>query len=126
MSPLTRWFIKIGMIYLVAALLMGVGLATRAVWQWPRFMAALGPIYFHLFMLGWVAQLIFGVVYWMFPKYTKAKPHGSEGLWQVTFWLLNVRLLGRIVSEPMRTLNLQSGWGWLLALSAVMQYVSPF
>lgn len=124
MPSLTRWFIKVAMVYLAAALLLGAGLAARSIWPLPPLIAALGPVYFHLFMLGWVAQLIFGVVYWMFPKYSKEKPHGSEGLWQATFWLLNVGLLLRVVAEPMQTLRPEAIWGWLLALSAVLQWLA--
>ena len=122
MPPLTRWFIKISMVYLVAALLIGAVLSGRTLWSLPSFLAALGPVYFHLFMLGWVSQLIFGVIYWMFPKYTREKPHGSEGLWQATFWLLNTGLLLRVVAEPMQTISGQPGWGWLVALSALLQW----
>ena len=115
MPPLTRRFIKIAMLYLLAALLAGLALAVRSFWLLPPFLAALGPVYFHLFMVGWVAQLIFGVVYWMFPKYSQARPHGHEGVWQATFWLLNAGLLMRVVSEPMLTLTAGPGWGWAVA-----------
>jgi cbb3-type cytochrome oxidase subunit 1 len=124
MPPLTRWFIKIALLYLIAALLLGIALAARPVWTLPPFIAVLGPVYFHLFMVGWVTQVIFGVVYWMFPKYSKEKPHGSEGLWQATFWLLNLGLLLRLVSEPMQTLSPATFWGWSLALSAVLQWLA--
>lgn len=124
MPSLTRWFIKIAMIYLVAALLVGAALAARSMGSLPAVIAALGPVYFHLFMVGWVTQLIFGVIYWMFPKYSKEKPHGSEGLWQATFWLLNGGLLLRIGAEPLQTLQPQASWGWLLALSALLQWLA--
>lgn len=124
MPLLTRWFIKVAMVYLVAALLVGTILAVRSLWTLPPMLAALSPIYFHLFMVGWVTQLILGVIYWMFPKYNKERPHRSEGLWYVTFWLLNVGLLLRVVSEPLQTLQPVALWGWLLALSAVLQWVA--
>jgi cbb3-type cytochrome oxidase subunit 1 len=124
MPPLTRWFIKIALLYLIAALLLGIALIARPIWTLPPFIAALGPVYFHLFMVGWVTQVIFGVVYWMFPKYSKEKPHGSEGLWQATFWLLNLGLLLRLVSEPIQVLSPATFWGWSLALSAVLQWLA--
>jgi hypothetical protein len=58
MPPLTRWFIKAGLVYFVAALLVGMVLAAQAVWNLPRIATTLGPVYFHLFMVGWVTQLI--------------------------------------------------------------------
>ncbi|HEX9925364.1 MAG TPA: hypothetical protein VGD99_22090 [Anaerolineae bacterium] len=60
----------------------------------------------------------------MFPKTSKEKPHGSEGLWWATFWLLNVGLLLRIVSEPAQVLGSEPVWGWLLALSALLQWLA--
>jgi cbb3-type cytochrome oxidase subunit 1 len=124
MPSLTRWFIKISLVYLVTALLIGAALVGRSLWSLPPFLTAMRPIYFHLFMVGWVFQLILGVIYWMFPKYTRENPHGSEGLWQATFWLLNAGLLLRLVAEPMHTLSVRPVWGWLLALSAVLQGVA--
>jgi len=124
MPPLTRWFIKIALLYLIAALLLGIALVARPILTLPPFIAASGPVYFHLFMVGWVTQVIFGVVYWMFPKYSKENPHGSEGLWQATFWLLNLGLLLRLVSEPMQTLSPAQFWGWSLAFSAVLQWLA--
>jgi hypothetical protein len=124
MPPLTRWFIKLSMLYLGAALLIGVALAGRAIWPMPPGVGALSPAYFHLFLFGWVTQLIFGVVYWMFPKYSQENPHGSERLWQAIFWLLNVGLLLRVLSEPAQILSDRAVWGWVLALSAVLQWLA--
>lgn len=84
MPPLTRWFIKTGLIYFVAALLVGVLLMLQSVVELPSIVAALTPVYFHLFMVGWVAQLIFGITYWLFPTYTKEQPRGNEQLARAT------------------------------------------
>lgn len=124
MPSLTRWFIKSAFVYFVAALLVGVALATRSLSDLPLLLTALGPGYFHLFMLGWVTQLIFGVVYWMFPKYSREQPHGSERLWLATYWLLNIGLVLRLLSEPLLTTYAHPTWGWLLALSAVLQWLA--
>jgi hypothetical protein len=124
MPVLTRWFVKSALAYFVGALLLGVGVALPAVLPVPPAVGALGPVYFHFFMVGWVAQLIFGVVYWMFPRYSKAHPRGSETLGWATCGLLNVGLLVRAVAEPLHALQPAQGWGWLLALSAVLQWLA--
>ncbi|HEX9924782.1 MAG TPA: hypothetical protein VGD99_19155 [Anaerolineae bacterium] len=46
MPPLTRWFIKLSMIYLVAGLLVGLLLAARSVWSMPPAVGTLAPVYF--------------------------------------------------------------------------------
>ena len=124
MPPLTRWFIKSAFLYFVAALLVGAVLVSRPLWNQSPLITVLSPIYFHLFMLGWVTQLIFGVVYWMFPKYSREQPHGNERLWLATYGLLNLGLLLRAVSEPLGTLYPQPLWSWLLAVSALLQWLA--
>ena len=63
MPPLTRWFIKTAFVYLVATLVIGLALAADRIWSVPSFISALSPIYFHLFMVGWVLQLISGATF---------------------------------------------------------------
>jgi len=123
MPPLTRWFVKSSLIYLIAALIVGAVMALQGVLPLPAGLAALGPAYVHLFMVGWVSQLIFGVVYWMFPKYSRAKPRGSEGLGWATYGLLNAGLILRVVGEPLIALRPEAGLGWLLALAALCQWL---
>ena len=105
MPVLTRWFVKSALAYFVGALLLGVAVTLPAVLPAPPAVGALGPVYFHFFMVGWVAQLIFGVVYWMFPRYSKKHPRGSETLGWATYGLLNVGLLVRAVAEPLHALQ---------------------
>ena len=123
MPPLTRWFLKSGLLYFVAALLVGVLLAAQAVFPLPAAVAALGPVYFHLLMVGWVTQLIFGIAFWMFPKFSAERPRGSEGLGWTTFWLLNVGLPLRVLGEPWLAVRPGATPAGLLALSAVLQWL---
>ncbi|HRO25568.1 MAG TPA: hypothetical protein PLR07_14870, partial [Promineifilum sp.] len=71
MPPLTRWHIKSAFIYLAAAMLLGIGLAMGAVVQIPNWLSYLSPSFFHLIMVGWVTQMIIGVIFWMFPIVTR-------------------------------------------------------
>ena len=124
MPPLTRWFIRTALTYLVAALLAGLGLALGQVVALPPVFGALQPVYFHLLMVGWVTQLIFGVVVWMFPKYSSEQPRGNERLGWATYILLNAGLLLRALGEPLIAAQPASGAGWLLAGSAVLQFLA--
>ena len=63
MPRLTRIFIKTSLVYLVVALAVGMLLALAQARPMPPITAQLRPVYFHLFMVGWVTQLIFGVGY---------------------------------------------------------------
>jgi cbb3-type cytochrome oxidase subunit 1 len=124
MPTLTRWFVKASLVYFIAALLSGVILALRPVLDLPGFLNSLGPVYFHLFMVGWVSQLIFGVVYWMFPKYTSENPRRSENLAWATWGLINLGLVLRTFGEPLVAAQPQASYGWMLAASAVLQWLA--
>jgi hypothetical protein len=122
MPPVTRAFVKTAFLYLVVALLTGLLVAGYSPFGWPAWVAGLGPVYFHLFMVGWVTQLIIGVAYWMFPKFTKTQPRGSETLAWAVYSLLNSGLLLRVVAEPRQSVQPAPLWGWLLVLSAGLQW----
>src|SRR3972149_11201059 len=124
MPALTRWVIKSSLIFFVAAPILALALAANSLWELPAFVRALGPVYFHLFMVGWVTQLIFGVVFWMFPKHSKERPRGSEALGWLTFGLLNAGLLLRLGGEPAQALDPAPLWGRTLAVSAVLQWAA--
>ncbi len=124
MPPVTRWFIRTSLICFVAALLTGTLLAACGPLQLPAFFNTLTPLFFHLFMVGFVAQLIFGMVFWMFPKASKEQPRGSERLAWLTYGCLNAGLLVRVLAEPVQTAAPQPIWGWLLVVSALLQWIA--
>lgn len=122
MPRLTRWMIKTALGYLLLALISGVLLGLRPVLSLDWVPAGLTPLYFHLYMVGWVSLLIFGVVYWMFPKATQARPRGSERLGWAVYGLLNAGLILRGLGES----QAQPGgfWGWVLVVSALLQWLA--
>ena len=81
MPKLTIWFIRSAVSCLITSLMIGVALALSTVFQLPPIFSTLRPTFFHLFMFGWVTQLIFGVAFWLFPKFSKTQPRGNEVLW---------------------------------------------
>ena len=109
--------------YFIAALVIAVLLAVQAPLNLPSAMGSLMPVYFHLFMVGWITLFIFGVIYWMFPRFSKERPRGSERLAWATYGLINVGLILRMIGEPVNALQPQAGFGWLLALSAILQWL---
>jgi len=124
MPPLTRWFLKSALAYLLVSLLIGVTLAGQKALGLPSAIAALTPVYVHLFMVGFVAQMIFGVALWMFPRSSKDEPRGSERLALVTYVALNAGLIARTVAEPMLTLRPGAVWAAILILSAAFQWLA--
>src|SRR5512145_3244988 len=117
MPRLTRYFIKTALIYLALSLVLGALLAARAAFDLPAELAALSPVFFHLFMVGWAAQLIFGMMFWMLPKYSRERPRGNETLAWSAYILINSGLVLRMIGEPLTALQAGWGLGWLLAVS---------
>lgn|SRR5574341_88923 len=124
MPLLTRWHIKFALLSFVAALFLGVAQAAQAPLHLPPIFAATGPAYIHLLVVGWITQMIFGVAYWMFPRYSNASARGIDTLAVATFVLLNAGLALRIVIEPYHTLHPGAGLGPWLTVSAVAQWLA--
>jgi len=119
MPTLARWYIKTSLVWLLLALALGVALFLLPS-DLPA--AALVPVQIHAFVVGWITQLIFGVVYWMFPKASLERPRGSPSLALAAYVLLNGGLVLRAVGEPLGAFDLPSG-PWLVA-SAAMQWLA--
>lgn len=124
MPLLSRTFIKAGLIYFIAGLTAGLLTVGQPVLNLPASFGVLYPVYIHLLMVGWVMQLIIGVVYWMFPKFSKDRPRRSDRLGWAVFGLLNAGLILRAIGEPLNTLKPEWHLGWTLAISAILQLMA--
>jgi hypothetical protein len=120
MPLLTRYFLKTAILYFVASSCLGGYLLIAVGLQW-NVPLVLQPVYWHMLLVGWLMQLIFGVAYWMFPPFAKGQPHRYPALAWFTYAALNVGLLLRVVVEPWHGMRPQPGLGWLLVCSAVLQ-----
>lgn len=124
MPPLTRWYIRLAFGYLVLALLTGTAAAARQPLGLPAIFAALGPVAVHLFVVGWITQMIFGVAYWMFPRHSAEMPRGDPTPAIVTLVLINAGLLLRLVAEPWQTVGASGVASGLLVASAAAQWLA--
>ena len=103
MPTLTRWYVKTLLIYLVLSLLTGLVNAAQPVWGFS--LPGIFPVYLHLLTIGWLTLLIFGVVFWMFPKYSREQPRRSDRLGWAVYITLNLGLILRAISEPSNTIQ---------------------
>jgi len=126
MPPLTRWTIRAAMAYLIAGLIAGALYWANNQWSWWQPLAALNPIYIHLLVVGWLTQLVYGVIYWMFPIISKANMRGDPRLAWSVFILLNAGLILRVICEPWRTVDANDVNGIGLILSAVFQVIAGY
>jgi hypothetical protein len=126
MPALSRWFIKLGMVYFVAGLMMGAALLAQPVMGWSSQLQVLRPVYLHFLFIGWVTQIIMGVGYWMFPKYSKDNPRGREWLGWVVLISLNLGMVLRTIGEPAVLLAPQYGLGWTLAAASLFLLIAAW
>lgn len=124
MPPLTRWYIKSALVCLILGLLVGAAQHAPPGLGLPRVFAVAGPVYLHLLVVGWITQMIFGVAYWMFPKYSVVAPRGGDALAVASFLLLNAGLGLRVIAEPWHTLEPGPGLGIALAVAAAAQWLA--
>src|SRR5262245_10299696 len=97
------------------ALLIGLGFGLRS-GRTPG--SVIDPTALHLLVVGWLTQMVFGVAFWLFPRYRADRPRGSEPLGWVVFGSLNLGLLLRVLAEPG---FVTVGIGALLVGSGVLQ-----
>lgn len=124
MPPLSRAFIKSGLLFFLASLILWMSIIGRAYFGLPSFLGAMMPSFFHLLMVGWITQIIFGVSIWMFPSITRENPRGSQRLGWNVFYLLNLGLLIRLVGEPLVFATGSPALGGLLLLSGLFQLIA--
>ena len=116
MPRLTRWFVRAALL----ALVLGLGAGIRALIQGrPPF---LDPTAIHLLVVGWLTQMVFGVAFWLFPRYSPTAPRGRTWLGWLTFLTLNGGLGLRLVAEPAPFTS--AGRPQLLAAAALLQFIA--
>lgn len=79
------------------------------------------PLFWHMLMVGWITQIIFGVSIWMFPGRTRAEGFMPQRWGWLTYIFLNTGLLLRIIAEPMPAWSDAEIWKVLAVLSALLQ-----
>ena len=119
MPLISRTFIKAGMIFfalsLVTSLLIEMNITA---------LPGLIPLFWHMLMVGWITQIIFGVSIWMFPGRNRDEGFKAQKWGWLTFIFLNTGLMFRIVSEPFAGPAAAGFWKTLLILSAILQVLA--
>jgi len=126
MPRLARWYIRTAFLYFAFGFTLGGAMLVDK-WLGPHVIfVALRQVHVHFLLVGWMVQFIIGVAYWMFPRFTRERPRGSEPLAWTTYAMLNAGLLLRGVAEPLLTLG-RGGWpGPALGFSALLQVIAGF
>jgi hypothetical protein len=124
MPRLARWALRAAFIYLLLGATGAVLYWTNVLWSWWAPLSAISPTYLHLIVVGWLTQLIFGILYWMFPILSKAQPRGDPRLAWTVFICLNAGLVARMIFEPWRFMQPDAINAYGLLLSACLQVIA--
>ncbi len=124
MPTFSRWAIRLALFYLLSSWFLELWRLSQPHYV-PMLPWAQRVTVFHLFFVGWLTQLIFGVAYWMFPTESRKRPRGSESLGIAVLVALNVGVVLRVVSEPLLTpSSQQSVWPILLVVGGALQWLA--
>ena len=123
MPKITRIYLKTSLVFLAAGLLLGT-LRSLPIARLEVALSGSAAVYYHLLVVGWITQVIFGVAQWMFPQTSRQRREASHALAWATYALLNVGLLFRAIAEPRALSGAGCAWGAMLAISAVFQWAA--
>ncbi len=115
MPRIARTFIKTGLIYFLCSLLLALGFEFESL-NFPGML----PLFWHLLMVGWITQIIFGVSMWMFPGRTQEGFIAQKWAW-LTYILINLGLVLRVIAEPFVSHSPLHIWNVLIVVSAISQ-----
>lgn len=116
MPRIARVFIKTGLIYFLSSLLLALGFEFK-----PLNFPGMLPLFWHLLMVGWITQIIFGVSMWIFPGRTREIGFVPQKWAWLTYILLNLGLALRVIAEPFVNYSPLYIWNVLIVVSAVSQ-----
>jgi hypothetical protein len=112
--------------YLLAGVAAGALYWLNSAWSFWPFLNALNPVYIHLLVVGWLTQLIYGVIYWMFPIISRTNLRGSPRPAWAALVILNLGLLLRVIAEPWRALDPNTANQIGLILSSLLQVIAAY
>ncbi len=92
MPRLSTWFVRAALFYLATGFTFGaLLLLNKGLGIYPQIWTYL-PVHMELLLMGWLAQLAMGMIFWIFPRLTKGPPRGNETLAWLAFALFNLGL----------------------------------
>jgi hypothetical protein len=118
---LVRRFIKTGLGFLAAGLVLGAWMLVRrevwGVWPHPYLVSA----HAHAVLVGFVMFLILGVALWLFPRPEKEDARYRPGRVEAVYWILTASTLARFLGETARASIDDPRLGWIVASGGIGQ-----
>lgn len=123
MYSLVRRFIKTGILFLAAGLILGSYMLVRrelyGVWPGPHLTSA----HTHAVFVGFVMFLILGVALWLFPRPLKDDPRYRPWRIEAAYWILLVATAVRFGAEIARSGSNATLLKWIVVAGGLGQAV---
>lgn len=123
MFTLVRRFIKTGVAFLFAGILLGSWMLVRrelySEWPSPFLVSA----HAHVVFVGFVLYLILGVALWLFPRAAKTDERYSPGRAGAAYWVLTAATALRFLAETSRAWSSWEPIRWAVVAGGLGQGV---
>lgn len=121
MYTLVRRYIKTGIGFLFAGLVVGTILLVRrelyGIWPHPHLVSA----HVHAVLVGFVIFLILGVALWLFPRAQKDDTRYRPARVEAAYWILLLGTGSRFLGEVLRVWVFERWLSWVIVLSGLAQ-----
>ena len=118
-----RRFIKTGIAFLVAGLLMGFYLMVRRELYGEFAQPHLVSAHMHAVLIGFVMFVILGVALWLFPRAPKDDTRYRPGRIAGAYWILTFATALRFLTESARAWSDARMLAWIVVLTGLAQIV---
>lgn len=115
MPPLSQWYIKFSLLYLLLGYSFGALLLAHkgrplspALWNWL-------PAHIEWLLVGWVAQLTLGMAFWIMPRFWKEPRRGNTTGAYLALVMLNAGIW-LVALAPVLRLN-----AWVLVTGRLLE-----
>ncbi len=121
MYTLVRRFIKTGIAFLFAGLLLGGWLLVRREFYGEFPHPHLASAHAHAVFVGFIMFLILGVALWLFPRAAKDDTRYSPARAEAAYWILALSTAARFLSEAARAWSDSRALAWIVVIGGLGQ-----
>jgi heme/copper-type cytochrome/quinol oxidase subunit 1 len=121
MHSLVRRYLKTGIIFLAAGLIIGGWMIVRRELYHAGASPYLISAHTHAILVGFIMMMILGVALWLFPRPEKTDLRYQPRIAEVAYWLLTIGTATRLITELMRDSSGSNILRWIVVLSSFAQ-----